>query len=44
VRGWTTSEDADAYVDYLMETGMREYRTVGGNRAASSFGGSRGPD
>lgn len=33
-RGWTTAKDADAYVDYLMDTGMREYRNVAGNRAA----------
>jgi heme-degrading monooxygenase HmoA len=33
-RGWTRGEDADAYVDYLLETGMREYRATEGNRAA----------
>jgi heme-degrading monooxygenase HmoA len=33
-RGWTRSQDADAYADYLMETGMQEYRSVPGNRAA----------
>ena len=33
-RGWTSSEDADAYVDYLKETGMRAYAETPGNRAA----------
>ena len=33
-RGWTKREDADAYVAYLMDTGMREYRETPGNRAA----------
>lgn len=33
-RGWTRSEDAEAYVEYLMETGMAEYRRTPGNRAA----------
>jgi heme-degrading monooxygenase HmoA len=33
-RGWTRSEDADSYVDYLTRTGMSEYRKTPGNRAA----------
>jgi heme-degrading monooxygenase HmoA len=33
-RGWTRAIDADAYVEYLLETGMREYRETPGNRAA----------
>ena len=33
-RGWTRSEDADAYVEYLRETGISEYRRTPGNRAA----------
>lgn len=33
-RGWTKAEDADAYVEYLFETGIREYRATPGNRAA----------
>jgi heme-degrading monooxygenase HmoA len=33
-RGWTRTSDADAYVEYLRMTGMREYRETPGNRAA----------
>ena len=33
-RGWTARTDADAYVDYLHRTGMHEYRSTPGNRAA----------
>jgi heme-degrading monooxygenase HmoA len=33
-KGWTRTSDADAYVEYLQETGMREYRETPGNRAA----------
>jgi heme-degrading monooxygenase HmoA len=33
-RGWTSSEDADAYVGYLLETGIKEYRATPGNRDA----------
>jgi heme-degrading monooxygenase HmoA len=33
-RGGTRSADADAYVDYLLETGIREYRATPGNRDA----------
>jgi heme-degrading monooxygenase HmoA len=33
-RGWTRTSDADAYVEYLRMTGMREYRETSGNRAA----------
>jgi heme-degrading monooxygenase HmoA len=34
-RGWTRAEDADAYVDYLNETGIREYRETLGNRGVT---------
>lgn len=30
-RGTVRAEDADAYVDYLEETGLREYRETPGN-------------
>ena len=33
-RGWTSTEDAKAYVQYLQRTGMKEYRATPGNRAA----------
>ncbi|GAA4904288.1 heme-degrading monooxygenase HmoA [Nonomuraea thailandensis] len=33
-RGWTRASDADAYVDYLYETGMDAYRRTPGNRGA----------
>jgi heme-degrading monooxygenase HmoA len=33
-RGWTRREDADAYVEYLQQTGIQEYRATPGNRAA----------
>jgi heme-degrading monooxygenase HmoA len=33
-RGVTASADADAYLDYLQRTGLGEYRTTPGNRAA----------
>lgn len=33
-RGWTRSDDADAYVEYLQRTGIPEYRATQGNRAA----------
>lgn len=31
-RGATRAEDADAYVDYLHETGVKEYAETPGNR------------
>ena len=31
-RGATKAEDADAYLDYLHQTGLAEYRKVEGNR------------
>lgn len=31
-RGWTAVEDADAYAEYVVETGMRESRSTPGNR------------
>lgn len=33
-RGWTAAADADTYVDYLHETGLKEYRETPGNRGA----------
>jgi len=33
-RGWTRAEDADRYVAYLRETGLKEYRATPGNRGA----------
>jgi heme-degrading monooxygenase HmoA len=33
-RGWTKREDADDYVEYLLQTGIKEYRATRGNRAA----------
>jgi heme-degrading monooxygenase HmoA len=31
-RGWTAAADADRYMAYLEETGLREYRETPGNR------------
>jgi heme-degrading monooxygenase HmoA len=31
-RGWTNAEDADRYIEYLNETGMRDLRGTPGNR------------
>jgi heme-degrading monooxygenase HmoA len=31
-RGWTSAADADRYVGYLHEAGVREYRETPGNR------------
>lgn len=33
-RGATRAADADAYVSYLRETGLAEYRATGGNKGA----------
>jgi heme-degrading monooxygenase HmoA len=33
-RGWTTADDASAYIDYLQESGIAAYRSTPGNRAA----------
>jgi heme-degrading monooxygenase HmoA len=33
-RGWTGAADADRYVAYLRETGLKEYRATPGNRGA----------
>jgi heme-degrading monooxygenase HmoA len=30
-RGWTAAVDADRYLDYLHQTGVREYRETPGN-------------
>lgn len=31
-RGWTAAADADRYVEYLLQTGVKEYRETPGNR------------
>jgi hypothetical protein len=36
-RGWTRATDADAYVEYLLATGLKEYRSTPGNRGAFCF-------
>jgi heme-degrading monooxygenase HmoA len=33
-RGWTRAEDADRYAEYVVETGLKEYRATPGNRGA----------
>jgi heme-degrading monooxygenase HmoA len=33
-RGWTRTEDAEAYADYILGTGIEEYKATPGNRAA----------
>ena len=33
-RGWTRSEDADEYAEYIAESGLRAYRETPGNRGA----------
>jgi heme-degrading monooxygenase HmoA len=33
-RGWTSAADADAYVEYLQQTGIPEYRATPGNLGA----------
>jgi heme-degrading monooxygenase HmoA len=33
-RGWTRAGDAGRYVEYLRETGLKEYRATPGNRGA----------
>jgi heme-degrading monooxygenase HmoA len=33
-RGWTSLDDADAYTDYIRETGLAAYRKTPGNRGA----------
>jgi heme-degrading monooxygenase HmoA len=33
-RGWTRRVDADAYTDYVLETGIAAYRATPGNRGA----------
>ena len=36
-RGFTSAEDADRYLAYLHETGLREYRATPGNRGVFVF-------
>lgn len=33
-RGWTRREEADAYADYVIETGIRDYLAAPGNHSA----------
>ncbi len=33
-RGWTSREDTDAYAEYILATGIAEYKTTPGNRGA----------
>ena len=33
-RGWMSIDDQQAYVDYLLETGIREYEATSGNLGA----------
>jgi heme-degrading monooxygenase HmoA len=33
-RGWTRREDADAYAEYVHQTGIKGYRATPGNRGA----------
>jgi quinol monooxygenase YgiN len=43
-RGWTSAADADRYVEYLNETGVRELRATAGNRGVQVWrrlGGER---
>jgi hypothetical protein len=32
--GWTRSEDTDAYAEYIIGTGIAEYKATPGNRGA----------
>ena len=42
-RGWTKREDADAYVEYIAETGLRESLALPGNRGAMILRRHDGP-
>lgn len=33
-RGWTRLEDTDAYAEYILRTGIEEYKSTPGNRGA----------
>jgi hypothetical protein len=33
-RGWTRSKDTEAYADYILGTGIAEYKATPGNRGA----------
>jgi heme-degrading monooxygenase HmoA len=33
-RGWTSADDASAYIEYLQQTGIAAYRGTPGNRGA----------
>jgi len=36
-RGWVSTDRADAYVDYINRTGMKEYRETSGNLGAQMW-------
>ena len=33
-RGWTSADDADAYVAYVEQTGIKGYQAISGNQGA----------
>ncbi len=33
-RGWTRPEDTEAYANYILETGITEYKATPGNQGA----------
>jgi hypothetical protein len=35
-RGWTRTEDTEAYADYILGTGIEEYKATPGNRGRTS--------
>ena len=41
-RGWTATEDADAYLEYLAATGMKDSRATPGNRGTLVLGRTDG--
>ena len=43
-RGATRASDADAYMDYLRETGVKEYRETPGNRGVQVLRSVRGDE
>ncbi|HKV84125.1 MAG TPA: hypothetical protein VJN88_06180 [Ktedonobacterales bacterium] len=43
-RGVTRASDADAYFDYLRETGLKEYAATPGNRGVQTLRAVRGDE
>ena len=41
-RGWTRAEDTEAYADYILGTGIAEYKATPGNRGAYIVSRSEG--